>query len=334
MKRVVAHGLDKIFLEDFQAPDNLQPGEYLLENECSLISPGTEMMMVRRSTAENPFRPGYACAGKVCGTHPSQKARLGQRSVIMPPFAMIQEGHASHKWLSADTLVLKVPDNLSLQVALFARMVNIGLNPFHLSRHKKGTVLIHGLGLIGNITAQVGRNLGFKVIGSDPVAFRREAAKKVGIEEVITPDEFATMAELKENERPPVQLIIDTVVSEATIVPSTKLLRVGGDYCPVAPVVRPLGEGKSFMDKLWGKNLCFFTGWEYRMPMRIQDNPAYSVEQNFLTAFDWLRDGRIKTSELITEVISPEKFGATFQDMAAHPDKHLAIIVDWTRQSS
>jgi len=197
-------------LEDIPAPQ-VQPGQVLIQTRRSLVSLGTERMLVEFGqgsllakarqqpdkvklvlekiqsdgllpTLEAIFRKlgqplplGYCNVGTVLaiGTGITD-VRIGDR--------VTSNGHHAEIVCVPRNLVALIPDNVSDDEATFTVIGAIGLNGIRLLDPKMGdTVVVIGLGLIGLLTAQLLRINGCRVIGVDIDEQKCQLAQQGGI---------------------------------------------------------------------------------------------------------------------------------------------------------
>lgn len=198
-------------------------GGILVRNEASLISAGTERMVVefaKRSllgkarerpdlvrqvldkvrrdgliaTAQTvfarldePIPLGYSCAGTVIevGTDAAEFS-AGER------VACAGMGYASHAEFVCvpRNLAVAVPDSVSAEEAAYVTVGAIALHGVRVADvHMGELVAVIGLGLIGQITVQLLVAAGCRVVGIDLDMGRNGAASQAGAVESGTPDE-------------------------------------------------------------------------------------------------------------------------------------------------
>jgi len=129
---------------------------------------------------------GYSCAGEVIAVG-------GLVEGILPGdrVACAGAGYANHAEINAipKNLVCKIPHDVSTEEAAFATMSSISLQGVRLSDPKIGeSVLVLGLGLIGQITSQILLANGCRVFGSDVDNTMLELARGFGVDSTHTSD--------------------------------------------------------------------------------------------------------------------------------------------------
>lgn len=189
-----------------------QPGEVLIANGASLISAGTEKMVMDlakksllgkarerpdhvrrvlekvrsegllntvrqvREKLDSPMPMGYSAAGVVlaCGAG-VQQFKPGDRVASNGP-------HAEIVCVSRN-LCARVPDSVPNDHAAFAVLGAIALQGVRLAEVTLGeTAFVIGLGLIGQLTVAILNAAGCRVIGTDPDPARCELAVRMGAE--------------------------------------------------------------------------------------------------------------------------------------------------------
>jgi len=196
-------------VEDVPAPD-ARPGHLLISTTASLVSAGTERMLVDFGRAnlldkarqqpdkvaqvldkirtdglvatiksvqaklDKPIPLGYSSAGVVIAVGDGVEGfSVGDRVVS-------NGSHAEVVAVPAN-LCAHIPDGVSDETASFTVVSAIALQGIRLASPTLGeTVVVIGLGLIGLITVQILRASGCRVVGIDPNASRAALARELG----------------------------------------------------------------------------------------------------------------------------------------------------------
>ena len=203
----------------------VQEGHVLIQTSVSLVSPGTERMLVDfgkagwiqkarqqpervqqvlnkiktdglkptllavKSKMGQPLPLGYSQSGKVIGVGSGVKGfAIGDR--------VISNGHHAEVVSVPQNLVARIPENLSDEEAAFTVIGAIALQSIRLAAPSFGeTVAVIGLGLVGQLTAQLLKAAGCKVIGFDIDETKVRLAAAEGIitanSATINPVDFA-----------------------------------------------------------------------------------------------------------------------------------------------
>lgn len=224
MKQVLVKG-GEVSVEEVPPPVAPRGGA-LVRVACSLISSGTESGFVAQGgtasllmkKAKDPLNiekvkrkiasvgikgtlevikgklfefqaPGYSTAGTIVARGDDLHGfRVGDR------VACAGVGHASHAEYNAvpHQLLTPIPDGVSFEEAAYVALGAIAMQGVRQAAPTFGeTVIVVGLGLLGQLAAQIARAAGCHVIGCDPVEGKRALAAQLGAEAVCAPDELA-----------------------------------------------------------------------------------------------------------------------------------------------
>ncbi|NNF03258.1 MAG: zinc-binding alcohol dehydrogenase, partial [Rhodothermales bacterium] len=197
-------------------PPALHPGGVRIRTAASLISAGTEKMLIDlaqksllgkaqarpdlvrqvlgkvkkegllntwrnvQSKLEKPMPLGYSAAGVVEAVGADVPGlHVGDR------VAVAGAGYACHAEINfvPKNLVARIPDGVSFDEAAYATVASIALQGVRLAKPELGDyVAVVGLGLIGLITVQLLRANGCRVIGIDLDPDKVEIGLKMGLE--------------------------------------------------------------------------------------------------------------------------------------------------------
>jgi predicted dehydrogenase len=220
VKQVLRKGFKHIVVDDVPDPV-LVPHHVLVRPHYSLISSGTETASIHpdllKTVAENPSHIrqvldvasrqgpistfhevrakfsayavlGYAGAGVVVDRHPTvTDLEVGDRVA----YGGEGTGHAETV-LAGRHLAARVPDGLGLDAAAFATLGAIAMNAVRQAEIQIGdTVAVVGLGLVGQIVAQLVRQQGGNVIGIDLKQERVDLALRLGADTGVSGDAAA-----------------------------------------------------------------------------------------------------------------------------------------------
>lgn len=135
--------------------------------------------------------PGYSSAGIIVECGPDlQGFRAGDR------VACAGVGFACHAEYNAvpQQLLTPIPDNVSFEEAAYVALGAIAMQGVRQTQPTFGeTVIVMGLGLVGQLTVQILQAAGCRAIGSDPIASKRELALSLGATAVCAPGELSSM---------------------------------------------------------------------------------------------------------------------------------------------
>ena len=224
MKQVLRKGLKEIVVDEVPDPV-LVPHHVLIRPHFSLISSGTETASIHNESVikavaddpshltkvwramrnQGPLRSlrevqakfkeyavlGYSGAGVVVDKHPSVTTfEIGDRVA----YGGEGTGHGE-TILAGSNLVVKLPETVPFEQACFATLGSIALNAVRVADIALGEkVAVIGLGLLGQLVAQLVRLQGGVVMGIDLRPERLTLAKQLGIEASADPGSAAVVA--------------------------------------------------------------------------------------------------------------------------------------------
>ncbi|WFB36757.1 zinc-binding alcohol dehydrogenase [Kiritimatiellota bacterium B12222] len=177
------------------------PNDITIQVVASLMSPGTELMMLenRRANPNPEAKPepfGYAVAGVI--THvpaDMEDLKLGQKVI----------GMGAGKALHADivqvprNLVVAIPEGVKMEEAVYACLGATAMQSVRRSEPELGEYgLVLGLGIVGNLAAQLYQIAGARVVGWDGLKGRLDIANQCGIYTAFDPFDEKTTQLTKE----------------------------------------------------------------------------------------------------------------------------------------
>lgn len=215
MKQLLRKGLKNIVVDEVPDPV-VTPHHVIVRPHCSLISSGTETASIHRGGAigavaedpsyigkildvmktEGPVRTtrevlaklseyavlGYSGAGVVIDKHAGVlDVEIGDRVA----YGGEGTGHAE-AILVGRNLVAKVPEGVSFEQACFTTLGSIALNAVRIANISLGErVAVIGLGLVGQLIAQLARLQGAVVVATDLKADRVALASQLGADSAL-----------------------------------------------------------------------------------------------------------------------------------------------------
>jgi len=331
-QQIIFPSRGEVELEEFDfSTQNLGTTDIAIETEFSIISTGTELAIMEgiESWAPLPFVPGYGSVGEVITVGKLiNQFKVGDRVFTFGK-------HTSHGITSV--LTLPVPDGLDSLEAVIARMAAVSITANRVSQAEIGDYIsVFGLGLVGNLSAQLFTLCGCEVIGIDISQPRLDLAKKCGIKHIINPMEKSV------NEK------IFTItngemcnsVIEATGIPSVAEQAIGcaGVLGELILLGSPRGKYQSNLTDFLNRSHLITHGCitikgaiEWRFPIHRTTSSKHSIERNLHTIFELIQDKKLKVSNLITHVLSPSKCKEAYEGLKNNKDEFIGVIFDWKK---
>jgi len=182
-------------------------GEVLIQTEISCLSPGTELrclagLEIQLGSQNFPFIPGYATVGKVIEADPSAGYLLGKRVFSTGNRGTTSHhtawgGHSGHVVAPTDSVML-IPDSLPSGEASLLKLAAIAYRGCRIAPPRpESTVLVVGLGPIGQFSARCYAATGARVLAVDLRPERVKIAESAGVEAFLADGNLAAAVHSK-----------------------------------------------------------------------------------------------------------------------------------------
>jgi len=320
--------------EEFTLPDRPGPHELIIRSDHSLISVGTELALysgthIGFSLPNPPFpmmpqRAGYALVGQVVAAGEQATGfRPGQRVLAEAP-------HGDYALVDLRTTsVIPLPDKVSDAQGALIRMASIALTAPRVAPLQLGeSVAVYGLGLVGNLAAQLYQlNGGQPVIGIDRLPGRLEIARRSG---VVTLDAAAVdvpgeALRLTGGLGP--DLVLEATGSPAVVALSLDLVARGGRV-----VLLGSTRGRVDLDvysHIHRKGVRLIGAHETTQATDLAPALRWPKPRNLQLLAGLFAAGQLRSDGLISHTIAPADLPAMYDKLAASPQDYLGILVDW-----
>ncbi len=328
--RVVFPAVNEVALEQVEIDDaNLAPHDVVVRTHRTLISPGTELARLRGAlifdTDEPPSFPmpivGYANIGTVLATGPETGVKPGDRVYTMGNHATVARVDTRHM------LCVPVPEGLADEDAVFARLATVSMTTLVTTFARPGDeVAVIGLGLVGNMAAQVFQASGYRVNAFDLSPTRREIATRAGIHAVQDGNDTARFSQRH-------RLIIEATGSAKALANCIDMAAPGGE---IVMIGAPWGGDANSVPSSQITRLLFYrflrlrSGSEWEIPRQPMPLGPGSNFENSVTALDWLDRGLLNPQPLITHRITPDQAPDAYAGLRDRPNDYLGVVIDWT----
>jgi threonine dehydrogenase-like Zn-dependent dehydrogenase len=341
-KKIVFTGTRKAELVDFEIDEKLKPHQILFKTKYSLICAGTELSVwgINESLSGVDLKAKYPAGTGYTGV--SEILKVGESVTNFQEGDHIFTYGGAHSSISKMHSLregipyIKVPEKLDLKFAPFARIAAISMTSLRVSNGELGDfVAIQGLGLVGNMAAQLFNLSGLQIIGIDGSDGRLKIAKKCGITKLVNP----LKEELKEKVMEMTkglgcEVSVDAIGNPRLI---KNLCEVTGSLGEVILLGSPRGKYETdvtaFLNcvHLWPKGCLTFKGaHEWRFPLFKKEGSKHSIERNVEVVFNLMSEGRLKINPVITHVLSPEECEDAYLGLLDKKDEYLGVLFDWS----
>lgn len=356
-------------LEEVPVPQ-VKSGSVLIKTSCSLVSLGTERMLVEFGKASlidkarqqpdkvkqvldkiktdgvqptieavfnklgHPLPLGYCNSGTVVAIgNGVTEFKVGDR--------VASNGQHAEYVCVPKNLVAKIPENVSDEEAAFTVIGSIGLQGIRLINPQLGeTVVVIGLGLIGLIAAQLLQANGCRVIGIDFDEEKVQLAREkniIGINPTKGTDPVKYVLEETASYSADAILITASTKTDEVIHQAAEMSRKKGRIVLVGVIGLGLRR-----DDFYKKELSFQVSCSYG-PGRYDDDyenrgidyplpfVRWTEKRNFETVLQAIAMGRIDVKSLITEEVKLDNYKEIYGDMRKHGS--IASIIKYPSDS-
>ena len=316
------------------------PADLVVETLVSGISIGTERwaLVGKRPEMKFPHIPGYMGVGRVVEAGAAAAARgyrVGQ--VVSYAGSRLPEPYASNSWMGghlshavvdacsgADWVegahnfhrCAALPEGLDPIDAALLPLCAVAMRGIEMATIRAdASVLVVGMGVIGQYAAQVCRLKGARVAVTDLSAERLAIARRLGAEWAFDPA-VAPLAEQAAAVAPDgFDVIIDTASIPAVVNATIPLLKLFGTFVFQGWYPPPSG-----LD---------LNAFHVRLPTCVM--PCSFTSRGVVGAARWARDGRLDSRSLISHTCTPSGAAAVYREIAAGSPAVLGAVIDWRK---
>lgn len=342
-------------------------GEILIRTSRSLISAGTERMLVDFGRAgfigkarqqpervkqvldkmktdglaptletvfnklDQPLPLGYCNAGRVLETGAGVRGfSAGER--------VVSNGHHAEVVAVAANLCAHVPENVSDDEAAFTVLGAIALQGIRLAQPTLGeAVVVTGLGLVGLMTVQLLRAHGCRVLGVDFDAAKLKLAARFGAETVdlaAGEDPVAAANAFSRGRGADAVLITASSKSSEPVHQAAQMSRQRGRIVLVGVTGLELSRADFYEKELSFQVSCSYGPGRYdpNYEEKGQDYPVgfvrWTEQRNFEAVLDMMADGRLDVAPLISHRFALGDAARAY-DLVTGAEPSLGILLDY-----
>jgi bacteriochlorophyllide a dehydrogenase len=321
----------RVEVRDMEVPDP-GPGQVGIRTVCSGVSQGTERWALtgryghfnRDFSAYYPCSPGYQAAGvvEVVGAG-VEDLKVGDH-VFAPGTRFLDPAHkypgpcqASHSWylVASRSAATRVEPEVDLAAASLYHMAGVSRHGVRLTKVQPGElVVVIGLGMIGQMSAQAARRVGARVVATDRIPLRVELAAKHSADRVVDANSERLEDVVREEAPSGADVVIDTTGDSRMFDRCLGLIR---------------GEGRITMQGYYPDPISIdFHPTHMRRPT-VTFPCGWDDEFNGELAED-MATGRIAIEPLITHRIPFRDAAEAYELVVEHPERSLGMVLDWS----
>ena len=366
MKQIIQHlRTGETILEEIPVPQ-VQKGCVLIKTSRSLVSLGTEKMLIEFGKANfmekarqqpekvkqvfdkiktDGFKPtidaifrklsepipmGYCNVGEIIAIGEGiNELKIGDR--------VASNGHHAEVVCVPKNLVARILDNVSDDEAAFTVVGAIALQGIRLANPTLGeTVAVIGLGLIGQLTAELLQANGCEVIAFDFDQSKVDLANINGIRAFkVSEDTDAVKIAQEITQNIGVDAVIITASNKSNeiISQAAKMSRKRGRIVLVGVVGLDINRADFYEKELTFQVSCSYGAGRYddNYEQNGKDYPIgfvrWTLNRNFETVLKFISTGRLKVQSLITEVVDFQDYKKVYDNI--EKSKSIASILKY-----
>lgn len=348
-ERVRVLGPYEVLLQREEIDAEIDDDQLLIRCVYSLISPGTELGLFTGShgafgdrpemedpffpTFKYPLSPGYAAVGEIelVGAHVHD---FSPGDVVYYPGS-----HQRYATVSpAMTPVIPVPSSVPLRAAPFARFSQIASTALVFSDAGEGDVVaVIGLGLIGNLAAQLFRTHGASVIGADLVGFRRDLARQAGIPHTIEAEEQDVVsAVLEASHGEGARTVIQATQNPRLIDSALRMVAERGEVIllgsPLTASDRNEELSVYILHLIHRKGVRVIGAHETLIPRVSANSDALDQRMLAQNALDLIGKKQLVVEPLISDIVRPGEIESAYTALLREKDKTMTVLIDWAEE--
>ena len=364
MKQIIqSFKTGETILEDIPAPQ-VQKGKVLIQTSRSLVSLGTERMLVEFGKSNliskarqqpdkvkqvldkiktegliptleavfnklgEPLPLGYCNVGRVIAVGEGvSEFKVGDR--------VASNGQHAEYVCIPKNLVVQIPDNVNDDEAAFTVIGSIGLQGIRLLKPELGeTIVVVGMGLIGLICAQLLIANGCKVIGVDIDDEKLNLSRKWGVIP-FNPrgGDIVKFVEAETGVGADAVIITASAKTDEIISQAARMSRKRGRIILVGVIGLNLSRAEFYEKELTFQVSCSYGPGRYDddYEQRGIDYPIpfvrWTEKRNFEAILQTISSGKLAVKEMITEIVPLEKFLDIYANIGSR--KSIASILKY-----
>ena len=331
IQRIVFPDINRVALESAPTQFELGRDDVLLQTQYSLISAGTELAkLTGLQRVDFPFIPGNRAIGKVIAAGEDvTDLRVGELVFSHTP-------HVSHA--VAKAFRIRVPQGVDARDGVLVGLALVGMTAVRVGQVELGDrAAVIGMGLVGNLAAQLLRLAGAEAIAIDLRAARLAAARACGVTETLNAAQDNVQAAVMNMTQ---ERGVDVVV-EASGAAQAAELAVSLTGRAGEGIVVLLGSPRKghetdltpFLNHvhLWRNGSVMLRGaHEWRYPLHHSPFQKHSMTRNAEIIFRLMAQGKLCTAPLITAARKPAAAPQAYAALQHEPDAHMGVLFDWT----
>jgi 2-desacetyl-2-hydroxyethyl bacteriochlorophyllide A dehydrogenase len=321
----------RVEVREMEVPDP-GPDEVAIRTAYSGVSQGTERWALTGRyghydvdfSAYYPCSPGYQAAGiveglgsEVTGLEIGDHVFTAGTRFLAPEHKYPGPCQASHSGylVASRSDVTRVSPTVDLAAASLYHMAGVSRHGVRLTKVQPGElVVVIGLGMIGQMSAQAARRAGARVIATDLIPFRVRLAAGHSADRVVDANSESLEAAVHQEAPHGANVVIDTTGNSRIFDRCLGLIHKEGRITMQGYYPDPISIDfhPTHMQR---PTVTFPCGWDDEFNDELAEDMAA---------------GRIAIEPLITHRIPFREAISAYELVVAHPERSLGMVLDWS----
>lgn len=312
--------------------------EALVENEISAISAGTELANLMdlpnlggasQGPGQFPRRLGYSGVGRVVEVGENVfSVKAGDR--VLTHWGSC---HSNYNYLTENSLMKIGDDALPSEHAVFGVIAGFSLGGLRKTRLEIGeSAAVVGLGILGVFALALCRIAGAApCIAADLSETRRKLALSLGAHHVLNPADNDYSEKVREASRGGVNAVIEVTGQSIAL---KQALGFTARFGRVALLgcTRISDAAIDFYQQVHRPGVEIIGAHTEARPKHESRPHAWTWQDDARAVFDFMADGRIDMSKILSAVYSPADAPAVYSSLAQAPqDFPVGVVFDWRK---
>lgn len=311
-------------LEEVELPP-MTDDRVRVETLVSGVSCGTESDAVsgRAHYMNRPILLGYQAVGRVVELG-GRVAGLRAGEIVLTGGGglwginhMFGGSHARESVCEASHLIRLQADARMFPTASYAYLGAVAHEGIARMKLEPGcTLLIVGLGMLGQLAGKIAQLLGLRVIGVNRSAWKRAAAKALGFDAVCAPDPGGIQEAIRALGFGPVKYAYETTGNQQLIELAMSFLApygelsLGGYYPP---------QG-------------YRIDWDFCHSRNLSVHNPVGWGGHATDYIRFMKEGRLNIDPLIRHRVGPREITLFYNDLVRNHSNHLGAVIDWRQE--
>ena len=332
VKQLIVVKPGKIELQEIEIDERLKPHEALVRTEYSVVSAGTEgagftgLDQQMPTPRGYPRTTGYGNLGKVLA--------VGDRVEMCAPGDRVLSFSRHESIVKADAVRMALPVSKTAEGKhlVFSRMAGVSISALRSSSVKPGdTVVVIGLGLVGNFAAQMFRMAGAAVMGVDLSDTRLEKAKACGITNVVNSGKQNLEDAVNEwTGGKGAQITIEAIGISEVIHQAVMITRRYGEVILLGtPRASATFDATPMLLRIHVEAIRMIGSIEWRWP-RHETDRVPDIVTNYRLIIEWVTEGKLIVEPLLTHLASPADCQEIYVGLTTKKEEYLSAVFDWS----